>query len=382
MFRPVAVVAAVLVALAPLTAAGAPAWEQWQAVPGVFDLGGPRADGSLLVAGKAALYTLTPDGTLSPFARGAGGYRDDPGAEAYLATSPGLSGSGCTFARDDIFILRLHTPVGVTRVSASGDETGSFANLDAPSLGGIAFDTVGTFGHRLLVTGSVSGKTEVAAIDCTGAVQVITRTAPVVEGGIAVAPMSFGSFGGALIAPDELSGIIWAIRPDGSSAQVVNSGLPKGGDIGVESVDFVPAGFAKGGYAYYADRATPGNPHPGTDHVLRLSSADLMAAGVQEGDLLAATEGGATVIDVRCDSSCRVTTVIGTPTAAHGEGHLAFTLTLTPSPHPTTSPSASAKPAAASSTPGIPPLIVLLFGAVVGAGAALLAVFAIRRRRT
>ena len=131
-----------------------------------------------------------------------------------------------------------------------------------------------------------------------------------------------------------MSGKIYAVAPDGTSTLVVSSGLPAGGDIGVESVAFVPAGFTRGGYLYYSDRATPGNPHPGTDHVLRLSSSDLVAAGVQEGDLLAATEGGASMIGVRCDPSCRVFTVVGTPTTAHGEGHLVFATTQVASPSP------------------------------------------------
>ena len=317
---------AAVLALWPSAASAAPAWEQWQMVAGVFDLGGPRSDGSLVVAGSGALYTMAPDGALSPFATG---YHDDAGAEAYLAVSEGLpvGGAGCKFARDDTFILRLHAPIGVTRVDASGSEVSAFAGVSLPSLNGIAFDPVGTFANRLLVTGPRSGKTEVDAIDCAGHIQVVTSTAPVVEGGIAVAPQTFGAFSGDLIAPDELSGIIWAIAPDGSSRQLAISGLAKGQDTGVESVGFVPAGFAKGGYLYYSDRATPNNPHPGTDHVLRISSADLVSAGVRDGDMLVATEGGASMIDVRCGTACEVTTVVANPTIAHGEGHLAFTLT-------------------------------------------------------
>ena len=72
-----------LVAILPISDAAAPSWEEWQGVAGVFDLGGPRADGSLVVAGSAALYTLTPDAVLAPFARGPGGYRDDPGADSW-----------------------------------------------------------------------------------------------------------------------------------------------------------------------------------------------------------------------------------------------------------------------------------------------------------
>ena len=71
-------------ALAPLTASAAadPSWEQWQTVAGVFDFGGPRSDGSLLVAGSPNLYLADPAGNLAPFASGPGGYHPAPGAEA------------------------------------------------------------------------------------------------------------------------------------------------------------------------------------------------------------------------------------------------------------------------------------------------------------
>lgn len=375
--------AAVVVALWPLAGGAATAWQQWQTVPGVFDLSGPRADGSLIVAGSAALYSLTSAGGLQPFARGPGGYRDDPGAEAYLAASPGqhVGAANCDFTRDDIFVLRLHTPVGVTRIDANGEESGSFVNVSASSLNGIAFDTAGAFDHRLLVTAPVGGKIEVVAIDCKGAIQVLTKTAPQVEGGMAVAPETFGVFAGSLIAADEYSGVIWAIAPDGSAKQVVQSGLPAGGDIGVESVAFVPEGFSKGGYVYYADRKTANSPHPGSDSVLRLSSADLASAGVQDGDLLAATEGGASLIAVRCDTSCHVIQVIATPTKAHGEGHLVFTLTPLPSPSPSASVAPRVTPAAASSGGGVSWLVAILAAVLAGIAGAALALVTTRRRR-
>jgi hypothetical protein len=374
----VAGIGAAALALWPSAALAPPAWEQWQPVGGVFDLGGPRSDGSLVVAGSGALYTMAPDGTLTPFA---GGYHDDPGAEAYLAVSWGLGvgEAGCKFAKDDTFVLRLHAPIGITRVDATGSDVSSFANVSLPSLNGIAFDPVGTFANRLLVTGPRNGKTEVDAIDCTGHVQVVTSTAPVVEGGIAVAPQEFGAFGGDLIGPDELSGIIWAIRQDGSSRQLAVSGLAKGQDTGVESVGFVPAGFAKGGYLYYSDRATPNNPHPGTDHILRISSADLVSAGVRDGDMLVATEGGASMIDVRCATTCQVTTVVATPTIAHGEGHLAFTITPASAPTPTKSPVLE-PPAPAGSVP-FGAYLAIAAAVVAALAAAGLAIGAQRRRR-
>jgi hypothetical protein len=338
--RSLALLAAAFLALMSNPAIAADVtWEQWHALPGVFDVDGPRSDGSLVVAGRAALYLLDPEGNHTDFARGPGGYHEDPGAEAYLAVSPGghVDAAGCDFTPDEVFLLRLHVPIGITRVDAPGEEVGSFANVTGvSSLTGLAFDTTGSFDRRLLVSGQASGKSVITAIDCNGKAQVITRSAPVLEGGLAVAPSGFGAFGGALIAPDELSGKIYAIAPDGKVSQVAKPNLPVGPDIGVESVGFVPAGFmSRGGAVYYADRITPGNPHPGTDNLLRLTSADLSAAGVQDGDLLAATEGGATLVAVHCEAACKVVTVVAKPTKAHGEGHIAFTMSpLPPSPFP------------------------------------------------
>jgi hypothetical protein len=233
----------------------------------------------------------------------------------------------CNFSRDDVFVLRLHAPLGVTRVDKQGRAT-LFATVNGiDSLNGITFDTTGKFGYRLLVSGPSAGKTAVATIDCNGKVQFITRTAPVVEGGLAVAPRGFGSFGGDLIAPDELSGKIYAIAPNGTVTVVALSGLAAGPDTGVESLAFVPKGLTRGGEVYYSDRATPGNPHPGTDSLLRLSASALAAAGVHDGDMLGATEGGATMVAVSCRKTCHVVTVVGSASTSHGEGHIAFTVT-------------------------------------------------------
>jgi hypothetical protein len=389
MRRLLAVLVAAHMALLPAPAYSAGAsWEQWKPISGVFDVDGPRSDGSLIVAGSAALYLADPAGTVNPFARGPGGYHEDPGAEAYLAMSTGghVGSAGCDFAPDETYLLRLHTPIGVNRVNAAGDESGPFVNVTgATSLNGIAFDTTGAFDHRLLVSGPAGTKTAIFAIDCTGAVQTITSSAPVLEGGLAVAPSTFGSFGGALIGPDELSGNVYAIAASGTVSLVAKPGLPTGGDIGVESVGFVPAGFmARGGFVYYADRLTAGNPHPGTDSLLRLASAQLAAAGVQDGDLLVATEGGATLVAVHCEASCSVISVVANATKAHGEGHLAFT--MGPAPPSPSAPTPAATPAGGLSTQlaafagqwGMPAIAFLLLVALV---AAVGVQAAIRRRR-
>ena len=64
----------------------------------------------------------------------------------------------------------------------------------------------GVFGHRLVVTARNHAATTVLAIDCAGEVRTITFHAPAMEGGIAVAPASFGHYGGDLIAPARPAG--------------------------------------------------------------------------------------------------------------------------------------------------------------------------------
>lgn len=362
-FSPRLALGLVVVLLMPGAGTG-PTWEHWLTVPGIFDVAGPRHDGSLVVAGSDQVYLVDATGGISPLIKA----DDVAGAEAYLTVSPGhaVSGTGCSFPADDIFVLRLHAPLGVSRIDAQGQRA-SFANeAGIEALNGIVFDTTGKFGFRLLVTGPLKGKTAIAAIDCTGAVEFITRTAPVLEGGLAVAPADFASYGGDLIAPDELSGKIYAIAPDGTVSVVITSGLPFGPDTGVESVAFVPPGFTRGGTAYYTDRITPDNPYPGTDSLLRLSSSNLAAAGVHDGDLLAATEGGATMVAVGCHPTCQEVTVVGTASSSHGEGHITFTVNKTSSPagNPVASPARS--PAAPNRGPvTMAAILVALFAVAV-----------------
>ena len=69
----------------------------------------------------------------------------------------------------------------------------------------------------------------------------------------AVAPATFGRYGGDLVAPDEKTGRIVAIDPGGHTVTVVESHLPAGSDIGVESAAFVPPGLDQTNAAYLAD---------------------------------------------------------------------------------------------------------------------------------
>jgi len=290
-------------------------WRVFAHVKGPVDIAGPRGDGSLVVAADERLMTIAQSGRARPFPSR---YRN-PGSEPYIALAP----PGC-FGAGTVYALKLSQPQGVFAI-APRRKVRLLATLRARGLAnGIAFDTTGRFDGRLLVTVSGGGHTTVYAVGCHGGVRTITRTAPTVEGGIAVAPSTFGRYGGDLIAPDELSGKIWAITPTGRARLVATSGLPAGQDTGVESLGFVPAGGGSS-RAFMADRVTPGNPHPGDNEILELGGAALAAAGVRGGDLLAATEGGALVDAISCNpGGCHVREVAVGPKVAHGEGHIAF----------------------------------------------------------
>jgi hypothetical protein len=321
-----------LATLAPASAsqAAGPAprarWVQFRHVAAVVDLAGPLSDGTFIVAAAGKLSLLDRNGLLTPYARGVSGYSTALGPEPYITFAAAETNGqrNCSFSRDAIFAIEPSKRPGVIKIDAHG-RARRFANLPVSvQPNGIAFDMVGRFGHRLLVTAGSDGGTIVFAIGCSGKVTTIAKHDPSVEGGIAVAPASFGQFAGDLIAPNEGSGRVFAIAPTGRAVTLVQSNLPSGGDIGVESAGFVPIGFGPRDAAYLADRFSPGNPHPGTDSILQLPGSVLIQAGVRPGDLLVASEGGARTIAVRCQSVCTVRHIANGPAVAHAEGHIRF----------------------------------------------------------
>ena len=301
--------------------AGMPSWAEYRHLDGVLDMAGPLRDGAYVVSAGGRLFLFRPaTGDLTAFGRGPGGYRSASN-EPYLTVAADAAGAGCSFSRDQIFALE---PSGKNPAVLVVDQAGHsrrFVSMPAGQfLSGIAFDVTGQFGHRLLVTSSRNGTSTVWAIDCGGHPAVMASIPAPVEGGLAVAPAVFGEFGGDLIAADENNGLVYAVTATGHVSVLAASGIPHGGDIGVESPGFVPLGFAA---AYLADRYSgPKNKHPGDNYLLRLSAADLTRAGVRPGDLLVAAEGGALTIDIRCATSCSVRSIAGGPPIAHGEGHL------------------------------------------------------------
>jgi hypothetical protein len=286
-----------------------------------LDVVGPGPGPSMVVAAAGKLQLLGRSGSLSPYATA---YHSPGGEEPYIAwPQTRLKGpGGCSFGTRTIYAIRLAAPRGLLAIDPAGGVR-RFVNITAPGLiDGIAYDATGSFGHRLVVTVNAGSRTTVDAIDCRGTVTTVTSSAPRVEGGIAVAPATFGRFAGDLIAPDETGGRLFAISASGTTTLLAASGLPHGPDIGVESGAFVPRASSN---ALLADRLTPGNRHPGDDELLALSHSSLIAAGVHTGDLLVATEGGALTDAVSCGpAACSVRHVANGPAIAHAEGHIAF----------------------------------------------------------
>jgi hypothetical protein len=293
-------------------------WAPYVRLASPIDIVGPRRDGAMVVAANGRLWLLSRSGATKAFAPA---YHSNPGLEAYVAL-PTAGHRGCNFGVDTVYAISFGKPRGVVAIGAAGGVR-PFATITARGLiDGIAFDDTGRFGYRLLVVTTHGKQATVDAIDCHGAVVPITKTAHRVEGGMVVAPATFGRFGGDLIAPDELGGGVWAVTPDGRNQLVASSNLPHGPDTGVESEAFLPRGRYD---ALLADRRTPGNPHPGDNALLRVSSAALSAAGARPGDLLVATEGGAKTDAISCgQSACGVRHVADGPAIAHPEGHIAI----------------------------------------------------------
>jgi hypothetical protein len=314
---PLARAAAVLGVAATLLATSSAAatkadvrWRPLVKVPGALDVVGPRSDGRLVVAPSRGLFLLRRSGAPTPFSRGANGYRP-AGGETYvaLARARRLSSAGCRFRQDDVYALDPISAPGVIKIDRFG-RSSRFADFPTGSfLSGIAFDQVGRFGSRLLVSALVANKLTLYALDCRGRASVVLREGPRIEGGMAVAPATFGRSAGQLIAVDENSGRIYAFDRRGRAQLLAESGLGAGPDIGVESVGFVPSTFRGRGAAFMADLGAPGAPTTGTDSLLILRGADLVRAGVHGGELLVATEAGAVTIAVPCRRRC-------------GEGHI------------------------------------------------------------
>jgi len=303
--------AALALGLVGLAAPAQPAWRELVHSPGIVDVV-KLGDGTLVVSTRSGLFELHGS-TLQPFART---YTPADGGEQYAAAAAaGVRASGCSWHVNDVFVLDASATPGVIRVPRGGDAARfhDFPRGGFPS--GIAWDGVGRFGHRLLVTVLVKDRTTLYALDCRGRAAVIRRAGPRVEGGIVVAPPSFGAYGGNLIAANEVNGAIYAYDAHGRARVVARPNVRAGPDLGIEALGFPGAGATT---AYLADLGAPGSPTEGSDSLLFLQGTFAKSA------LVAVSEGGATTVAVRCAYKCTTRQIADGPDRTHAEGHLVF----------------------------------------------------------
>ena len=332
-----------------------PNWERWISLPGVVDVVGPRPDGKLVAAAAGRLHLVDPgSGTTTPF----GSYSTDPAPPSYIAMAPGLdvAGAGCRFKAGEIYALELGTPPqAIVRVTVEGQASRFLEPPPVELLTGIAFDGTGRFGNQLLVAGRKNNRTVLFSIDCRGRLKTLTDSAPLMEGGMEVAPQMFGQHGGDLIGGDEVSGDVIFIRFDGTSGVLINPGLPAGQDVGVAGVGFTPPGFiGRGGTAYAADRGVGEAPAEGTGAIWRVTGERFSQVRIDENDLIVTTEGGGKTAVVRCRATCR-TFPFGEAPGARIEGHVTVVL----GPPPPEVPKAGAMGTA---------IFAIVTGVIVGGG--------------
>lgn len=159
------------------------------------------------------ILQIDPAGNVSTFALLPP--RDMICAESYLAVAPGMGG----WAPGWVYVAQGGK---IFKIPPDGSMVSLFAEI--PSIGtthnDMTFDTVGTFGHDLIVTGgAVGGNGEVWRVSATGTTMLVASVTEPIEGPD-VAPMSFGPLGGQIFAAHN-DGIVYAIATDGTVTPVV-----------------------------------------------------------------------------------------------------------------------------------------------------------------
>ncbi len=188
----------------------------------------------------STVYAVAPNGTVSTFATLNTTITKCP--ETAIAISPGLG----NFPAGEVYALLAGH---LFEIPAGGSSTPISAalvikNLTAGNMG-LAFDYTGDFGYALLATGGRHGAA--VEIDAENHVRSLGSFGVSVEGP-AVAPASFGSVGGYLVAAQSFDSKISAMSPTGSVTTFASFGTPG------EAVSFIPTiacSFATTGDAYF-----------------------------------------------------------------------------------------------------------------------------------
>jgi hypothetical protein len=231
-----------------------------------FAFAGNKFVGSVQQDGTGALYSTDLNGgnvqVFAPTVNLAG----SDSSEHYVSSSLGLGG----FPSRDIYVAAANT---VVHISNDGSASNTFVSGLVGNVRGISFDSVGTFGHDMLVTTDVGS---VYRVDSAGSPSLLASTGEDTEG-LDVAPLGagFGGFDGQLIVGSEGSGSVRAINTAGAISLVALV-------ASAEEVNFVPVNLGASGSSvegFYGADYTP--------DVIKANASEF--AGMQ-GDLIVTGE--------------------------------------------------------------------------------------------
>jgi len=159
--------------------------------------------------------------------------------EPYIAVSSGMGG----FPAGKVYVVVRQK---IFQISPNGSNVKLFKKILGLSSGnnGITFDTVGTFGFNMIIT---DRRGPVWTVTSSGVATQIVDVMAQIEGP-AVAPSTFGAFGGQLLIASEFTGTVIAIAPTTFTISTVGSWAS------AEGVDIIPSTvceFGASGGAYF-----------------------------------------------------------------------------------------------------------------------------------
>ena len=224
--------------------------------------------------------SISDTGVVTPYAA-IPPYAPNPGIciERYMAFSPGANGWP---SADNLFVTSDNI---IYQVGPGGAPVTTFATIppagcDDPSRAihsGMTFDTVGTFGHDMIVT-CVNGS--VYRISSGGSVSTVANTGLYLEGP-AVVPSGFGSLGGQIWAGNEDNDSVVAISTVGVVTPVVAFKAPED----LEVVPSNPCNFGNSGGSMFGAMY---DSNTSTHDVWKWAASDLAP---QAGKVLVTSEG-------------------------------------------------------------------------------------------
>jgi hypothetical protein len=200
-----------------------------------FAFAGNKFVGSSQGDGAGILYsTDLAGGNTQPFAPQVVVRGGNPYSEHCVASSLGLGG----FPKRDIYVSAGN---GVLHISNDGTQSDMLVDGLSGPVDAILFDSIGTFGHQMLVS-TEEGK--IYRVDSTGTASLIASIGIRSEA-MDIAPVGagFGPYDGHLIVISEYEGLLRAISSIGT-VSILNPGNPI---PDIESLHFVPLDLGASG---------------------------------------------------------------------------------------------------------------------------------------